>query len=67
MPRSQTEGARWLQRAAAHGYVEAQSLLAALCLHGLAGAAGGDAPEASRGPVRCLLPMRRSSRISSPP
>ena len=46
VPRSQTEGARWLQRAAAHGYVEAQSLLAALFLHGLAGAAGGDAPEA---------------------
>ena len=46
VPRSQAEGARWLQRAAAHGYVEAQSLLAALYLHGLAGAAGGDTPEA---------------------
>ena len=42
VPRSQAEGARWLQRAASHGYVEAQSLLAALCVHGLAGVTSGD-------------------------
>lgn len=46
VPHSQTEGARWLQRAAAHGCVEAQSWLAALYLHGFAGAVGGGALEA---------------------
>src|SRR6516164_10909051 len=37
VPASQTEGARWLERAASHGCVEAQTLLAALCMRGLAG------------------------------
>ena len=41
MPPSRAEGARWLQRAASHGVVEAQSLLAALCLNGLIKAPGG--------------------------
>ena len=32
----------WLERAASHGYVEAQALLGALCVHGLAnGTTGG--------------------------
>jgi TPR repeat protein len=33
---------RWLQRAAAHGYIEAQSLLGAIYVQGLAGAASGN-------------------------
>jgi uncharacterized protein len=41
VPPSRAEGARWLERAASHGCVEAQSLLAALCVRGLAGAANG--------------------------
>src|SRR5690349_4029127 len=36
VPISQTEGALWLHRAASNGYVEAQCLLAALYVHGLA-------------------------------
>jgi uncharacterized protein len=36
VPPSRVEGARWLERAAGHGHVEAQSLLGALCVHGLA-------------------------------
>ena len=39
VPASRTEGARWLQGAAEHGHVEAQSQLAGLYVHGLAGAA----------------------------
>jgi TPR repeat protein len=38
VPSSRTEGARWLERAASHGCVEAQSLLAAFHVRGLAGA-----------------------------
>jgi TPR repeat protein len=41
VPASQTEGARWLERAASHGCVEALSLLAALCVRGLAGKTKG--------------------------
>src|SRR4029077_13895167 len=37
VPQSLTEGARWLERAAAHGFVEAQTVLAPLCLRGMAG------------------------------
>ena len=37
VPASRIEGARWLQRAAGHGHVEAQTLLGGLCVHGLAG------------------------------
>ena len=36
VPASRTEGARWLERAAGRGHVEAQTLLAALCVNGLA-------------------------------
>src|SRR6202142_1078382 len=35
VPASRTEGARWLERAAEHGHVESQTLLAGLCIHGL--------------------------------
>jgi len=49
VPRSQLEGGRWLERAASHGYIEAQSLLAALCVHGLAGDASDD-PMRAGGP-----------------
>ena len=35
VPASRTEGARWLERAAGRGHVEAQTLLAALCVNGL--------------------------------
>jgi TPR repeat protein len=52
VPASPTEGARWLQRAASHGCVEAQSLLSALYVHGIAGVTAGDqidsAPRANR-------------------
>lgn len=40
VPASRVEAARWLERAASDGHVEAQSLLAALYVHGLA--PGGD-------------------------
>jgi uncharacterized protein len=45
VPASRIEGARWLQRAAGHGHVEAQTLLGGLCVHGLAGDLSGDRPE----------------------
>src|SRR6266404_4111184 len=45
VPASRVEGARWLQRAASHGYVEAQELLAALCVHGLANGTKGGQPD----------------------
>src|SRR5271169_5102875 len=45
VPASRLEGARWLQRAASQGHVEAQTLLGTLCVHGLAGDTGGDRPE----------------------
>jgi uncharacterized protein len=45
VPASRIEGARWLQRAAAHGHIEAQTLLGGLCVHGLAGDLNGDRPE----------------------
>src|ERR1700730_7147326 len=45
VPANRLEGARWLQRAASQGYVEAQTLLGTLCVHGLAGDTGGDRIE----------------------
>ncbi|HET8995171.1 MAG TPA: tetratricopeptide repeat protein, partial [Acetobacteraceae bacterium] len=44
VPVSRSEGARWLERAAGHGFVEAQALLATLYLHGLAAEAAGSDP-----------------------
>ena len=35
VPPSRTEGARWLERAANQGFVEAQAQLATLAIHGL--------------------------------
>src|ERR1700677_1830866 len=35
VPPSRSDGVRWLEKAAAQGYVEAQALLATLCLNGL--------------------------------
>src|ERR1700756_5568573 len=45
VPASRIEGVRWLQRAAARGHIEAQTLLGGLCVHGLAGGVNGDRPE----------------------
>src|SRR5277367_6520032 len=35
VPPSRSDGVRWVERAATKGYVEAQALLATLCLHGM--------------------------------
>jgi len=45
VPASRIEGARWLQRAAGRGHVDAQTLLGGLCVHGLAGGVNDDRPE----------------------
>ena len=45
VPPSRTEGARWLERAANQGYVEAQAQLATLAIHGLTAGAGCQAPS----------------------
>src|SRR5271169_2172236 len=45
VPASRIEGGRWLQRAAGHGHVDAQTLLGGLCVHGLARALHGARPE----------------------
>jgi uncharacterized protein len=42
VPPSRREGVHWLRRAAANGEVEAQTLLATLCVHGLGDGANGD-------------------------
>ena len=41
VPGSRAQGARWLERAGNQGYVEAQALLATLCIHGYVGDGGG--------------------------
>src|ERR1700748_2337730 len=41
VPPSRVEGARWLERAANQGYVEAQALLATLALQGMSTVADG--------------------------
>lgn len=45
VPPSRVEGARWLQRAAAHGLVEAQLMLSTLCINGLIRVPSGDASD----------------------
>jgi uncharacterized protein len=35
VPPSRTDGVRWIERAAGNGYIEAQALIATLCLHGM--------------------------------
>src|SRR5271157_410406 len=52
VPPSRMDGVRWLERAANQGYVEAQALLATLCLHGVT-AKGAGTPDA--GPVPSLF------------
>ena len=47
VPASRIEGARWLERAAGHGHVEAQTLLGGLCVHGLAGGVNGASTRTS--------------------
>ena len=51
VPPSRADGVRWVERAAEKGYVEAQALLATLCLHGMApgfaDAGPGPAPACS--------------------
>src|SRR4051794_25670903 len=47
VPPSVVEGARWLERAAAQGFVEAQSMLAALYVHGIPGSAAPMAASAA--------------------
>lgn len=50
VPANRAEGARWLRRAAANGWTDAQVLLATLCVHGMVDARNGEggAPQGSR-------------------
>jgi TPR repeat protein/Tfp pilus assembly protein PilF len=48
VPRSRSEGMRWLLRAADHGHVEALTLLAAIYLDGAPGESASDLPGAAR-------------------
>ena len=61
VPPSRAEGARWLERAANQGYVEAQAQLATLAIHGLTA-------QSEAAPTTQAVRIRRgqSSRISSP-
>src|SRR5260370_21326783 len=45
VPPSRAEGARWLQRAATHGSLEAQLMLSALCINGLIKFSSDDASD----------------------
>src|ERR1700689_5502998 len=47
VPPSRSNGVRWLEKAATQGYVEAQALLATLCLNGLGPEQVGGDPVAS--------------------
>ena len=47
MPPSRGNGVRWLEKAATHGYVEAQALLATLCLNGMGPEQAGGEPGAA--------------------
>jgi len=77
VPPSRAEGSRWLLRAANQGHIEAETLLAALCIHGLAelkdGAGSGQADrlfasEAEAGPdfAAALTWARRAADAGSP-
>ena len=63
VPPSRTEGARWLERAANQGYVEAQAQLATLAIHGLTATRGRQ-----RDPAASLFATNDGdgSRISKP-
>ncbi len=54
VPPSQAEGTHWLERAASHGCVGAQTLLAALCVRGLAGRGKGSSLFDDTGANRLL-------------
>src|ERR1700681_4314241 len=47
VPPSRGNGVRWLEKAAARGYVEAQALLATLCLNGMGPEQAGNGPGAA--------------------
>ena len=49
VPPSGTEAVRWLERAAGHGYLEAQSTLAAMYIHGIPGLSGAQVGESLTG------------------
>src|SRR6201996_9061377 len=49
VPPSRADGVRWVERAAAKGYVEAQELLAKLCLHGMGPGFANAGQEAGAG------------------
>ena len=49
VPASRSEGASWLERAATHGYVESQVMLAGLCAGGLTNLSRGKAQAVSSG------------------
>ncbi len=55
VPRSRTEGMRWLERAASHGLVEAQSLIATLFMHGFAGAQNSATEQGAARPAAALF------------
>src|SRR5512135_2114447 len=48
VPPSRAEGARWLERAAAQGYIEAHAQLATLAIHGLIATASQEAGSAPK-------------------
>src|SRR5450755_2987342 len=47
VPPSRGNGVRWLEKAATQGYVEAQALLATLCLNGMGPEQAGGGPGAA--------------------
>src|ERR1700681_2888541 len=47
VPPSRSNGVRWLEKAATRGYVEAQALLATLCLNGMGPEQAGNGPGAA--------------------
>jgi len=49
VPPSRADGVRWVERAAAKRYVEAQALLATLCLHGMGPGFADAGPNAGAG------------------
>jgi TPR repeat protein len=72
VPPSRTEGARWLERAANQGYVEAQAQLATLAIHGLTASADNGhaarlfaAAEATQPDFRVAPPMVRRCSATS--
>src|SRR4051812_12180010 len=50
VPPSRIDGVRWIERAAGNGYIEAQALLATLCLHGMGPGQSQAGPGYGSGP-----------------